>query len=103
MGTVKASELIKALHRAGRTSTLGRAIGELGRIAKSLFLLAFVDDEVYRRRVLTHRTGRVLGRRHAVAWVIYGIRIRWLLRFLSWKFGPLIGWLAGRFLAGWGD
>jgi TnpA family transposase len=32
MGTVKASELIKSLHRAGRTSTLGRAIGELGRI-----------------------------------------------------------------------
>jgi TnpA family transposase len=28
-----------------RTSTLVRAIAELGRIAKTLFLLAYVDDE----------------------------------------------------------
>jgi flavin-dependent dehydrogenase len=57
----------------------------------------------YRRRVLTHRTGRILGRRHAVAWVIYGIRSRWLLRFLSHYFGPLIGWIAESFLVDWGD
>lgn len=53
LGIVKASELIKALHRAGRTSMLGRAIGELGRIEKTLFLLSWVDDISYRRRVLT--------------------------------------------------
>jgi TnpA family transposase len=68
MGTVKASELIKTLHRAGRTSILGRAIGELGRIAKSLFLLAFVDDEVYRRRVLTQLTR--IEHRHRLAGAI---------------------------------
>ncbi len=37
----------------GRLSTLARAIGELGRIAKTLHLLAYIDDEAYRRRILT--------------------------------------------------
>ena len=78
-----------------------------GEIAARQLQDAFARGEFsfrgYRRRVLTHRTGRFLGRRHAVAWVIYGIRIRWLLRFLSWKFGPLIGWLAEHFLVDWGD
>ena len=31
----------------------GRAIAELGRIAKTLYLLAYLDDEPYRRRILT--------------------------------------------------
>ncbi len=53
MGTVKATELIRVLQAGGRTSTLGRAIGEVGRIAKSLFLLGYLDDENYRRRILT--------------------------------------------------
>jgi flavin-dependent dehydrogenase len=57
----------------------------------------------YRWRVLTHQVGRILGRRHAVAWAIYSIRSRWLLRFLSRYFGPLIGWLAENFLVDWGD
>ncbi len=56
MGTVKASALIKSLHQAGRTSTLGRAIGEIGRIEKTLFLLSWIDDETYRRRTFTHLT-----------------------------------------------
>jgi TnpA family transposase len=68
MVTVKASELIKSLHRAGRASTLGRAIGELGRIEKTLFLLSWVDDISYRRRVLTQLT-RIEGR-HSLAGAI---------------------------------
>jgi TnpA family transposase len=56
IGAVKASELIKSLHRAGRAFTLGRAIGELGRLEKTLFLLSWVDDIAYRRRVLTQLT-----------------------------------------------
>jgi len=32
---------------------LGRAIGELGRIPKTLHMLRFIDDENYRRRILT--------------------------------------------------
>lgn len=68
MGTVKASELIKSLHRAGRTSTLGRAIGELGRLEKTLFLLSWVDDISYRRRVLTQLTR--IEHRHRLAGAI---------------------------------
>ncbi len=52
MGTVSASELMRALQGGSRLSTLGRAIGEVGRIAKTLYLLRYVDDETYRRRIL---------------------------------------------------
>ena len=65
MGAVKASELIKSLHRAGRASTLGRAIGELGRLEKTVFLLSWVDDIAYRRRVLTQLTR--IEHRHRLA------------------------------------
>ena len=68
MGVVKPSELIKSLHRAGRTSTLGRAIGELGRLEKTLFLLSWVDDFTYRRRVLTQLTR--IEHRHRLAGAI---------------------------------
>jgi TnpA family transposase len=69
MGTVGASELIRGLQGGGRPSTLGRAIGELGRVAKTLYLLNYLDDEAYRRRILTQ-----LNRgesRHAVARAIF--------------------------------
>lgn len=68
MSVVKPSELIKSLHRAGRTSILGRAIGELGRIEKTLFLLSWVDDVSYRRRVLTQLTR--IEHRHRLAGAI---------------------------------
>jgi len=38
---------------AGGPTPTGRAIAELGRIAKTLYLLAYLDDEPYRRRILT--------------------------------------------------
>jgi TnpA family transposase len=69
MGAVGASELIRGLQGGGRPSTLGRAIGELGRVAKTLYLLNYLDDEAYRRRILTQ-----LNRgesRHAVARTIF--------------------------------
>jgi TnpA family transposase len=51
LGTVSASEFMRALHGGSRISMLAKAIGELGRIAKTLYLLAYVDDEAYRRRI----------------------------------------------------
>lgn len=51
VGTVHASTLIRALQRDGRPTTLARAIAELGRLAKTLFLLNYIDDEHYRRRI----------------------------------------------------
>jgi TnpA family transposase len=53
VGTVHASTLVQALQRAGRPTTLGRAIAELGRIPKTLHLLNYIDDEYYRRRIQT--------------------------------------------------
>ncbi len=52
-GTISASELIGSLLRSSLPSTLTRAIGELGRVAKTLYLLSYIDDETYRRRILT--------------------------------------------------
>ncbi len=56
-GTVSASELVRSLQRPagsrrGRSSTLARAIGELGRLSKTLYLLDYYADASYRRRVL---------------------------------------------------
>jgi TnpA family transposase len=53
MGTISGSELIRSLQRGSKKSMLARAIGELGRIPKTLHLLAYIDDEHFRRRILT--------------------------------------------------
>jgi TnpA family transposase len=45
IGTVSASELMRSLRWSKRPSTLPRAIGALGRIPKTLHMLAYVDDE----------------------------------------------------------
>jgi len=68
-GTVSASELMRSLLRSKRPSTLARAIGALGRLPKTLYMLAYVDDESYRRRILTQ-----LNRgesRHSVARAVF--------------------------------
>jgi TnpA family transposase len=64
-GAVRASEILRVLQGGGRPTPTGRAIAELGRIAKTLYLLAYLDDEPYRRRILTqlNRTES----RHALA------------------------------------
>lgn len=68
-GTVSASELLRSLLRSKRPSTLARAIGELGRIPKTLYMLDYIDDESYRRRILT-QLNRGEGR-HSVARVVF--------------------------------
>ena len=45
LGTVQASELVR--------SFLASAIMELGRINKTIYLLNYIDDAAYRRRILT--------------------------------------------------
>jgi len=65
LGTVQASELIKTLLKSDRPSSLAQAIIEAGRINKTLYLLNYVDDEDYRRRILV-QLNRGEGR-HAVA------------------------------------
>lgn len=53
VGTVSASELIRSLLRSDRPSALTKAIGDLGRLSKPFFILNYIDDEAYRRRILT--------------------------------------------------
>jgi TnpA family transposase len=74
LGMVSASEFIRSLYAGGgnRSSTLSRAIAELGRIPKTLQLLNTVDDDTYRRRILIqlnrgegrHSLGRVVFHGH---------------------------------------
>jgi TnpA family transposase len=52
LGKVTSSQLMRTLQRGENPSTLSNGIAELGRIAKTLFLLAYLDDESYRRRIL---------------------------------------------------
>lgn len=62
---MQASELIRSLLKSDRPSSLAQAIIEASRINKTLYLLNYVDDEDYRRRILAQ-----LNRgesRHAVA------------------------------------
>lgn len=73
LGTIQASELIRSLLKSDRPSSLAQAIIEAGRINKTLYLLNYIDDEDYRRRILT-QLNRGEGR-HSVARVIcYGQR-----------------------------
>lgn len=53
LGTIRASELIRSLLRGKNPSTLAWAISELGKIPKTLYMLSYIDDENYRRRILT--------------------------------------------------
>ena len=69
VGMVHATDVMRTLQAGGRPSALARAIGEVGRIAKTLYLLGYIDDENYRRRILT-QLNRGEGR-HAVARVIF--------------------------------
>ncbi len=68
-GTVSASELLRSILRSKRPSTLARAISALGRIPKTLYMLAYIDDEHYRRRILT-QLHRGEGR-HSVAQAVF--------------------------------
>ena len=71
MGTVKPSELIRGLQRGNRISTLGRAIGELGRIPKTLHVLNYIADPDYRRHCLT-QLNRHEGRNGLARRVFHG-------------------------------
>ena len=52
LGQITASELMKTLLASKGTSELAKAIAEVGRIAKTLYLLNYIDDASYRRRIL---------------------------------------------------
>jgi len=69
LGKVKATAVMRTLQRAGSLSGLGRAVAEVRRVEKTLYLLAYVQDEAYRRRILV-QLNRGEGR-HAVARAVF--------------------------------
>jgi len=68
LGKIQASQLIQSLLKSERPSSLARAIIEVGRINKTIYLLNYIDNKNYRRRILT-QLNRGEGR-HAVARII---------------------------------
>lgn len=64
-GKVSTSEFMRTLRLSSRQSALSKSLAELGRIAKTLYLLNYIDDEAYRRRILI-QLNRQEGR-HSVA------------------------------------
>lgn len=73
LGTVRASELIRSLLKNERPSGLAQAIMEISRINKTLYLLNYVDDDDYRRRILT-QLNRGEGRHSVARNICYGQR-----------------------------
>jgi len=73
LGTVSATEIMRALQKGKKLSTVGKAIAQLGRVAKTLYLLNYVDDEAYRRRILT-QLNRGESRHSLSRAVFYGRR-----------------------------
>ena len=61
LGKIKAVNAMRVLTRSGSLNGIGRAVQEIGRIAKTLFLLEYVNDEATQRQVhleLTHHETR---------------------------------------------
>lgn len=71
LGTVSAIDIMRTLQRASKPSTLAKALGELGRVSKTLYLLNYVNDENYRRRILT-QLNRGEGRHRLARAVFHG-------------------------------
>lgn len=53
LGKIRALVAIRSLLSSNRPSGLTQAIIEAGKINKTLYLLNYIDDEDYRRRILT--------------------------------------------------
>ena len=73
LGTVQASELVRSFLRSERPSSLASAIMELGRINKTIYLLNYIDDAAYRRRILT-QINRGEHRHRVIRAICYGRR-----------------------------
>lgn len=73
LGSVNPTNLIQMLQRGGKPTMLGRAIREVGRIYKTLYLLVYIDDETYRRKILT-QLNKGEGRHSLIRAISYGKR-----------------------------
>jgi len=66
LGHLKAAGIMRTLQVRDKPTTLARALSEIGRIAKTIHILRYIDDSAFRRRILIqlnhtelrHRLGR---------------------------------------------
>jgi TnpA family transposase len=66
LGHLKADGVMRMLQVKDRPTTLAKALSQLGRIIKTMHILNYIDDPVFRRRILTqlnrqelrHKLGR---------------------------------------------
>ncbi len=72
-GGVEAAGLIRTLQTKDRPTKLARALEELGRLIKTLYLLRLIDDKAYRRRILV-QLNRGEGRHQLARIVFHGKR-----------------------------
>jgi len=73
LGLVQVGGLMRTLQTNERPTRLARALEELGRIVKTLYLLTYIDDETYRRRILS-QLNRGEGRHQLARVVFHGKR-----------------------------
>jgi TnpA family transposase len=73
LGLVQVGGLMQTLQTNERPTRLARALEELGRIVKALYLLAYIGDEAYRRRIL-NQLNRGEGRHQLARVVFHGKR-----------------------------
>jgi len=73
LGLVQAGGLMRTLQTNDRPTRLARALEALGRIIKTLYLLAYINDETYRRRILI-QLNRGEGRHQLARIVFHGKR-----------------------------
>lgn len=69
LGHISASDLVRSLFRKNRPSGLAKALMNLGRIIRTLYLLNYIDDEEYRRHILIQLNKG--ESRHSLARTVY--------------------------------
>lgn len=73
LGVVQAAGLTRTLQTNDRPTKLSRALQEFGRLIKTLYMLRFIDDESYRRRILV-QLNRGEGRHKLARAIFHGRR-----------------------------
>jgi TnpA family transposase len=73
LGVVRAGGLTRTLQTNDRPTRLARALQEFGRLVKTLYLLRYIDDEAYRRRILV-QLNRQEGRHRLARTIFHGKR-----------------------------
>lgn len=72
-GTVHVDSVVRTLQQGGSPTKIARTLQELGRVTKTLYLLRYIHDESYRRRILI-QLNRGEGRHQLARVVYYGQR-----------------------------